>query len=374
MANWQNYLIDPRTGVLAVLGGTALIGGGLRYWRYRQGTLAVGRLDDPGVTPEEIIEVARYGRMGLRPLFELLTDESRPRAVRDAAGRALSILWAGDEMVAEEEQGLVRRGFDASWRARRRYPRALNCEIPIEVRFGVPFLDPDGPGVKPSDLEWSSKVAGTQRGAFEVPGEFAPGPGVVRFAINPADFPGRGPHRLVLQAAVRSRARGASWQIEPPHVPFSFELDEMLAPEALLASPDEGRAADLARRFRLVVSPEEAVVPLGDRWSLLGSPAVAVEPPLPCDLAGRIVLEFEGAPGIHPAGTLILAADKATSAPRPLAIRPNLPDDLFERPGPVRARAHLQPDPHLGWADPDIRSAWPEPLITDWTEIRVVRR
>jgi hypothetical protein len=27
-----------------------------------------------------------------------------------------------------------------------------------------------------------------------------------------------------------------------------------------------------------------------------------------------------------------------------------------------------------GWADPDIRSIWSEPIATDWVEVEVVRR
>lgn len=373
MANWQQWLIDPRTSVLAVLGGTALIGGGLRFWHHYRGRRAVECLAWQNVTPEEIRAVSRYGRMGLRPLFELLTDESRTRVIRDAAGQSLSILWAGDEMVAEEEQGLVRRGFDVSWRARRRYPRALNCEIPIEVHFGVPFLSPDGLGVKPSELEWSCRITGTQRAAFEVDSEFAPGPGYARVVIDPADFPGRGPHRLVLRAKVRSTRAGSTWEIELPHVPFTFELDELLAPEALLTLPDEGRAAEFARRVRLAVADSEVPVPLAEGWSLMGNLGLAIDPPLPCDLAGRIALEFEGMPEAHPAGTMILASDEGLAA-KPISLRGDFPDDLFQRPGPARVRAHLLPDSHLGWADPGVRSIWPEPLITDWTEIRIIRR
>jgi len=51
-----------------------------------------------------------------------------------------------------------------------------------------------------------------------------------------------------------------------------------------------------------------------------------------------------------------------------------LPTGAIDRPGEVRLRLHLAADPDLGWADPDIRSIWPEPLTTNWAPARVVRR
>jgi hypothetical protein len=36
-------------------------------------------------------------------------------------------------------------------------------------------------------------------------------------------------------------------------------------------------------------------------------------------------------------------------------------------------RALLTADADKGWADPDIRSIWPEPIVTDWIEVEVVR-
>ena len=64
----------------------------------------------------------------------------RARPHRDAAGRAIAALWAQDQLIAEEEQALVRRGYAANWSARRRYPRAIRSEIPITVTYGLPFL------------------------------------------------------------------------------------------------------------------------------------------------------------------------------------------------------------------------------------------
>jgi len=37
-------------------------------------------------------------------------------------------------------------------------------------------------------------------------------------------------------------------------------------------------------------------------------------------------------------------------------------------------RVILSADPDKGWADPEIRSIWPGRIVTDWVDIRVVRR
>ena len=57
----------------------------------------------------------------------------------------------------------------------------------------------------------------------------------------PADFETDGPHRLVLQARVRTVGLTDSWELELPHIPFSFEFDPRLAVDALFALPDDAR-------------------------------------------------------------------------------------------------------------------------------------
>src|SRR5262249_40859337 len=158
-------------------------------WRARE---AVGRLEDPDVTPETIQAVVEHGRAGLMELFRLLA-EGRSEAVRSAAGSALAVLWARDELIAEEEKALVRRGVEVAWRARRRYPRALQSEIPIAVAFGVPFLSDDGPGVGPSQLEWSYRIVGARRASLELSSPWAAGPGRAEFSLVPSDFDTDGP-------------------------------------------------------------------------------------------------------------------------------------------------------------------------------------
>src|SRR5262249_44183013 len=119
---WDAWLGEPRNVVLLVLGAVLVIGGGRRLfqaWRARAG---VGRLDEGDVTTDAIEAAAEHGRAGLMGLFHLL-GSARSEAQRQSAGYALSVLWARDELIAEEEKALVRRGFDVRWRARMRYPR-----------------------------------------------------------------------------------------------------------------------------------------------------------------------------------------------------------------------------------------------------------
>ncbi len=131
-----------------------------------------------------------------------------------------------------------------TWKARRRYPRGLKVPIPIEASYGVPFLVEGGPGVGPSSLEWSHRILGAERagpgGALALAG-----PGLARFEVDPSDFATLGPHRLALAAKVRVVGLTDTWEIELPHLPFSFEFDPILAVEALLTTEDDPRADGL---------------------------------------------------------------------------------------------------------------------------------
>ncbi len=247
LSRWERWISEPRSTVLFILFSVLVFGGGrklLQGWKARG---AIGRLDDPAATPETIIAAADHGRAALIELFRLLgTAESEPQ--RNAAGLALAILWARDELIAEEEKALVRRGYQVHWKARRRYPRALRAPIPVEVDYGVPFLGHGESGVQPENLEWSHKVVGARRASLL---EFSPwvaGKGSAEFEMIPTDFETDGPHRLVLQARVRTRGLTESWELELPHVAFSFEFDPRLAVDALFALPDETRARRLRRQ------------------------------------------------------------------------------------------------------------------------------
>ena len=186
LAGGRSWLTEPRTAVLLVLGGVLLVGGGrklLQAWRARRG---VARLGEPDVSPGEIEAAARFGRDGLPELFRLF-GESPSSPHRDAAGRAIAALWARDQLIGEEEQALVRRGYAAHWTARRRYPRAIRTEMPIIVTYGLPFLqEGDGPGIKPDNLEWSHRVTGSRRASLEEFSPWIPGPGRMEFTSSPA--------------------------------------------------------------------------------------------------------------------------------------------------------------------------------------------
>jgi hypothetical protein len=359
------------------------IGSGRRWLMGRRAKRAVERLGEPGVSPEEVQEAARHGRAPLLELFRLLTT-AQDKAVRDAAGRALATLWAEDQLIAEEEKAIVTRGFVVDWHARRRYPRALRRPFPVGVRFGLPFLSAEGPGISPKNLEWSWRVAGAERASLEEASPWRQGPLEMEVPIDPADFPTNGPHRLVLRARVRTAGLTDSWELDLPHAPFSFEFDPLLAVDALLAMPDDARADAFARAVRLEAPPERPEGPtlldLGPEFALRDPPSIVIRTPLPCDLAHVIHLEFEHVPGHFPAGSLVLSGQGGASpgAPDvrrfPIGPAVSLPPGTLDRPGEHRLRATLTPDPELGWADPDVRSIWPGAIATEWLPVRVLRR
>ena len=133
-------------------------------WRTRK---AIRLLEDEKVTPGAVLAAARHGRAGLLELFRLL-GSSENEAVRDAAGYALSVIWARDELIGEEEKAVVRRGFQVSWNGRMRYPCAIRSEIPFSVSYGVPFLRDEGEGIKPTNLQWSHRIVGARRASLEL--------------------------------------------------------------------------------------------------------------------------------------------------------------------------------------------------------------
>lgn len=382
-SGWQRLLGEPRNAVLFVLAAVILVGGGRKFlqaWRTRK---AVGRLEDPEVSAAEIGAAVDHGRAGLMELFRLL-GAAESDALRDAAGHALSVLWARDELIAEEEKAVVRRGYQVHWRARRRYPRALGGEVRFGVSYGVPFLRADAAGVRPDQVEWSHRIVGARRVDLE---EFTPwvaGEGRAGFSIVPADFETDGPHKLIFQARARTTGLTESWDFELPHTVFAFEFDPLLAVDALLATPDDARAAEIRRAVRLVAglaNPDQgaSLWPLNDRLALRHVPAIALALPLPCDLAHTIAVELAGVATPLAAGELVLTGQgEVGSSPStrlvPLGPPAPIPADVIDRPGVRAMRLRLVPDPGRGWSDPDVRSIWPGTVETDWVDVEIVRR
>jgi hypothetical protein len=374
--------------VLIVLLLIVLIGGGrklLRGWRARG---ALGRLNETDVTPEDVAAVVEFGREGLMDLFRILgTAESA--ALRHAAGQALAVLWARDELIGEEEKALVRRGFEVNWHARRRYPRALQEPIPIAVSYGVPFLDVGtsaGSAVAAANLEWSHTILGARRAALETPSPWTAGPIHAEFTLIPGDFTTDGPHRLILKARVRTAGLTGAWELDLPQMPLSFEFDPRLAVDALFTLPDAARATAIAAAIRLAPAEPEpnhlaTFLDLNRTMALREPPGLSITTPLPCDLAHAMALELEGIPGRFAAGAVILSGQgtregSSAASPRTFSLGPiaPVPEDQLDHPGRRRLRAILSPDAERGWGDPEIRSIWPEEIVTDWVEVEVVRR
>lgn len=381
--SWTGWLTDPRNAVLLALGGALLVGGGRRLIQARKARAAVDRLGQPGVTPAEVLDVANYRRAGIMELFRLLGTAPDPD-VRDAAGQALAILWANDELIPEEEKAVVLRGFTVAWRGRKRYPRGLRRRFTISAEYGVPFLRKAGEGVLVGQVEWSHRLLGAQRASLETLSPWRAGPGHVAVDLDPADFATLGPHRLVLQTRARPRGLTSTWELDLPHIPFPFEFDPNLAVEALLTLPDDARGEILAKAVSLVSPTPDPDPPrfldLCGELVVRNPPLVGLRTPLPCDLAHRIEVEFESVSGRYGAGDLLLSGqgeptgEVAGVRTFPLGPIQGFAPGTLERPGEVRMRAILTADPELGWADPDIRSLWPGTLTTDWVPVRIIRR
>jgi hypothetical protein len=378
---WHGWLADPKNTVLLALAAALLIGGGRKLLQGRRARRAIERLSEPGLTVREVEAVSEHGRAGLMDLFRLLSTALEP-AIRDAAGRALSVLWAQDQLIIEEEKAIVQRGYSVTWRARRRYPRAIRGPIPIAVSYGVPFLQGGGTGVGAEQLEWTHRLVGTERAGLESFTSPAAGPGHVAFAIDPRDFPTSGPHRLVLETQARTRGLTSTWELVLPHIAFAFEFDPLLGVDALMTLPDEARGETIARSVRLEPTSNSnepsQYLDLNDQLVIRDPPVLSIQTPLPCDLAHTLAVEFEGGPGPFCAGEAIVSGScqdgPSQSRQYPLGPIVGVPDEAFNGPSERRMRAILTSDPHRGWADPDTRSLWPGTLTTDWVSVRIMRR
>jgi hypothetical protein len=337
----------------------------------------VDRLTALDVAPETIRAAAAHGRAALFELFRIL-GSAETEAQRSAAGQALAAIWSHDDLIPEEEKALVRRGYAVTWRARRRYPRALQAPIPISVAYGVPFLAATGDGIAPERLEWSHRVVGARRADLEHYAPWTAANGRAQFTLIPGDFESNGPHHLALEARVRTAGLTDAWELDLPHMRFSFEFDSRLAVEAILALPDDARAEVMARAVRLEREESEAavLVNLNDGFALRNPPVLTVLGALPCDLAHTLEVELEDMPGRLAAGAVVVLGQGTN--PRalrfPLDLAQSLAPAAIERPGTRRLRAILTADPHRGWAEPDVRSLWPGVVTTEWVEAEVVRR
>ena len=380
-AGWAAWLADPRGMVLIALGSALVVGGGRRWLQVARARRVVADLGLPRPSLGAIRAAADHGRAGLMDLFRLLGTSDRPN-VREAAGRSLARLWYRDDLIVEEEKALVRRGFDVTWHARRRYPRGLRAPIPITVAYGVPFLRDEPGEVGPHALAWSHRITGAERVGLEQPTPLTPGPGRAAFAIDPDDFPTDGPHQLVLHARVRATGPTSAWDLDLPQMPFRFEFDPRLAVDALLAPADDAEAAKIRAAVRLEPEPGDDDPTGPPRWLEVGPglvlrdpPALVVTGPIPRDLAHTLAVEFEGVPGRFRAGSVVVRAEELGSGTARIPLGPlmGVPPDTFDRPGPVQLRATLTPDGDLGWADPAVRSLWPGELTTDATAGRIVR-
>ena len=348
-------------------------------WKAMKSVLArraLRRIEGDRPELEAIRDAATHGRIAIIDLFRLLST-GKEQAVRYEAGRALSTLWKADELVAEEEKALVTRGFEAHWHARRKYPRDLMRPIPFSVSFNVPFLTEEGTGISPHSLEWSARVLGTDRASLEHFEKWHPAGGSKTFEIDPRDRPTNGPHRVIVDVKVRTVGLTSDWEHTLPQIPFTFEFDPILRPEALLASQDDERAARLASAIQLSIDGAESdaasFVPIDAEFALRGTPQLLVKGPLPCDLAHAISLEIEGITGRIEAGGIVMTRESLSSVIGLELSGERRPSNL-ERPGSHRIRAILTPDVHRGWGDPAVRSVWSGTIVTEWVEVRIVRR
>ena len=308
-AGGRSWLSEPRTAVLIVLGGVVLIGGGRKLLQALAGPRAVARLAEPDVTPAEVEAVDRHRpRRAARPVPDP-RRRRRGRRIRDAAGRAIAVALGPGPADRRGGAGPRPPGLRGRTGTPAALPPGLQAAIPITVTYGLPFLA-GGRAGREARRTWNGRTASPGPGgrALEESSPWTPGPGRSHFTIIPGDFETNGPHRLVLQTRVRTAGLTDSWEIELPHIPFSFEFDPRLEVDSLLALA--GRRAGRGHRgaVRLVArgidirTPEP--VPAAERasWRSATRPRI-VDRHRRCRATWRtrVAVEFDGRPGPVPA-------------------------------------------------------------------------
>jgi hypothetical protein len=374
--HWLDALLHPRTLVFLVLILAVIAGGGhklLAAWRARR---AANRLARGAATPEDIRSAGVHGRATAPELMDLLRPE-RDAPTRAAAGVALAQLWVADELVAEEEQAIVRVGHRIECTARRVYPRELRRPIPLGVRIDICALAP-GSALRDQNLQVAWKLDGARRLSYERYSAWTSPGEPFEFVVDPGDLPGRGPHRLAVGARVRTVGLTGAWELELGPRDLAIEFDEHLRVDAILTLPDAERGALMARAVRLrpsTVAAGEPGVDFGGGMVAECPMELVCEAALPCDLAHRVALEIDGHTGLFECEPLVWPG-AAAGARHPIWRAQSDPADQGVAPpraGVARVRIVMEPDPERGWVHPAIRSVWPGKIVTDWQEIGLVR-
>ena len=381
-ARTEKPFSDPRRWVFMAVVAFLAVGGGRKWLAGRRGLRMAGRLAENQATTEEIRAAHKYGRTVSRELFQIMT-EGPSAEHRLAATEALVRLWRADELIPEEEKAIVTRALVAEWQIRRKYPRGLTGPIEITAIFGMPPLaDLELTEWLARHLRWQYRVSGTRRAADDA-WQAAP----IAFPrcsieIMPEDFPEDGPHRLLLHLRVATESLTDNWQIDLPAQSTSFEWDDHLQPKALATLPDSQRAAQWAAAIGFVVSTSDDGAPvflrLDEQFAIQNPPMPVLKRPLPCDLAHRVVIEFDGLNGRWHAGEWLSVAhwlgdDGDAFYTWPTEATCLAPPATHLHGGTYRMRVVLEPTPERGWSDPLIRSVWPEIIVSGWVDVSVVR-
>ncbi len=382
---------DPRRWLFLAVVGFLVIGGGRKWLHGRKGRSLADRLAAGTASVDEIRDANKYGRIVVHDLFRVLA-EGQTQEHRIAATEALVKLWRADELIPEEEKAIVSRSFSVDWRIRRKYPKGLKGPIGIRAFFGLPRLSDDELNLwLYKHLQWAYRVTGTRRASDDTWQEPQLGLGQVRLTVMAEDFPDDGPHRIVLQMKAETKELTDQWTLELPAQSISFETDEKLSIGALAGMPDSSRAELMRNAIEAWVPherPDPAFSVLDDRFAIRNPPGFKVVSSLTADLAHQAILEIEGISGRWSIGEWVVSERSTSQVTKndfgetTFIIIRSWPETLerlgdaatLERGGNYRARVVLEPRPERGWSDPDIRSVWPEPIMTDWFEVEIVRR
>ncbi len=372
----ERWIAQPSGSVFLVLVLAIVVGGGLQGMRLLRSRRSVERISGDSPELEAIQEAATCGRAGLVDLFRLLEHPTSPE-IRNAAGRALCRLWKADELVAEEEVAILVRGRNVIWKARRKYPRSMNTPITITVDFGPSFLEDSEDSIRPENLLWSYRIAGTGQVSTEQYSPWQSGATRAMIGVDPRHFPSNGPHRLVLHVRAKTHKLTSEWEKELPQVPFTFEFDSNLQMVSLLSTADDARRQVFRHSLSLVMPSTGADTPsfrpITAAFAIGGPLQIVGQGELPCDLAHRVEVEIEGLSG-RISSSLIVATSGAGFPTQELRISSlETSEEMPDNPSRARIRAILTPDLGLAWSSPDTRSVWPEPIETAWIEVPLYR-
>ena len=376
-------MVDPRRWIFIAVVAFLIFGGIRRWMAARAGQKTADRIANGIASQDEIRNSFRHGRAVLPDLLAMLGEETSIDQ-KKAAFEALLRLWQADELIPEEEKAILTRAFQIRWKQRRKLPRDFSGIFQIHVFIGLPEIEDEScrQWLK-SHLTWEMRVSGTRRATDDQWKKINDSEMKLVIEINSRDFPEETVHRIMLHTRATTTHLTSNWVLDLPSQSTSFEWETHLKALALRADFDDAESKEMQsgliwRESELESNQESQLLQISHSFGIFKLPTPQLKLPLPRDISHDVILIIDGINSHISLNHAVMECRQQPASTQqirtlPLKIQNLIADDQISHAGKYKARLILKPRPELGWADPEIRSVWPESLEFPSIEIEIVR-